>query len=220
MREIELKLPEPVPSLQSADAFVERYGGIYEHSPWVALRTWERGLTSSADTVEGLAAEMAKTLASASRDEQLALILAHPDLAGRAAKQGELTPDSTDEQSSAGLDQCTAEELKRFHTLNDSYKNKFQFPLSWLFVALIAFSFWRHSRLESKMTRRLNLAERSMRSIKLHCYVFKRCAKANNLNVCDRQNHIFLAGMSSQQLHERESTLQMTGSFTHDILER
>ena len=128
MREIELKLPEPVPSVQSADAFVEQYGAIYEHSPWVALRTWERGLTSSADTVEGLAVEMAKTLAGASRDEQLTLILAHPDLAGRAAKQGELTQDSTDEQSSAGLDQCTSEELQRFHTLNDSYKNKFQFP--------------------------------------------------------------------------------------------
>ena len=128
MRENELKLPEPVPSLQSADAFVEQYGAIYEHSPWVALRTWERGLTSSADTVEGLAVEMAKTLASASRDEQLTLILAHPDLAGRAAKQGELTQDSTDEQSSAGLDQCTSEELQRFHTLNNSYKNKFQFP--------------------------------------------------------------------------------------------
>ena len=123
-----MKLPEPVPSLQGADAFVEQYGAIYEHSPWVASRTWERGLTHSEDTAEGLATAMAKTLESASRDEQLALILAHPDLAGRAAKQGELTQDSTDEQSSAGLDQCSTDELERFHTLNNSYKDKFQFP--------------------------------------------------------------------------------------------
>ncbi len=114
--------------MQPSDAFVEQYGAIYEHSPWVALRTWKRGLTPSEDTVEGLATAMAKTLASASRDEQLALILMHPDLAGRAAKQGELTQDSSDEQSSAGLDQCTSEELERFHMLNGQYKNKFQFP--------------------------------------------------------------------------------------------
>jgi len=123
-----LKLPDPVPSTQGMEEFVERYGAIYEHSPWVAATTWERGLSVAEDTAEGLAKVMAVTLNKASSDKQLALINAHPDLAGRAARQGDLTQDSTDEQSSAGLDQCTEDELERFHSFNNAYKAKFQFP--------------------------------------------------------------------------------------------
>lgn len=118
---------EPPGSL-SKEAFVDRFGGVYEHSPWVAERTWDEGLSSVHSNIEQLASAMESVLAKATDDEKLALINAHPDLAGRAALQGELTDDSTDEQASAGLDQCTPEELSRFHELNEAYKAKFKIP--------------------------------------------------------------------------------------------
>ena len=108
--------------------FVEQFGGIYEHSPWVAERSWQRGVNERHTQLDQLAELMAGVLADASEAEQLQLIRAHPDLAGRAALKGELTDDSTDEQSSAGLDQCSAEELARFQTLNDAYKARFDMP--------------------------------------------------------------------------------------------
>ena len=110
------------------EAFVERFGSIYEHSPWVADRTWQRGVDDNHSVVSKLAETMAHVLDEATTDEKLQLIRAHPDLAGKAALQGELTDDSTDEQSSAGLDQCTNEELARFQQLNDAYKAKFNIP--------------------------------------------------------------------------------------------
>lgn len=116
------------PAAMSKAAFVEQYGSIYEHSPWVAERCWETGLEGQHDNVPVLAASMAAVLAIATDDEKLQLIRAHPDLAGKAAKQGTLTSESTDEQASAGLDQCTESELERFQTLNDAYKAKFDFP--------------------------------------------------------------------------------------------
>lgn len=116
------------PAALSKEAFVDQYGSIYEHSPWVAERCWETGLGAQHDDVQVLAASMASVLAKASDDEKLQLIRAHPDLAGKAAKQGTLTSESTDEQASAGLDQCTESELERFQTLNDAYKAKFDFP--------------------------------------------------------------------------------------------
>lgn len=105
-----------------------RFGGVYEHSPWVAERTLQNGLDGRHTRISTLAEAMAAVLASASDEEKLTLIRAHPDLAGRAAKRGELTSDSTNEQSSAGLDQCSAQELERFQLLNDAYKNKFNMP--------------------------------------------------------------------------------------------
>ncbi len=71
---------------------------------------------------------MSDILLSANHADQLALINAHPDLAGKAAIQGELTESSTNEQAGAGIHQCTAEEFARFTELNDAYKAKFQFP--------------------------------------------------------------------------------------------
>ena len=112
----------------SRDAFVQRFGGVYEHSSWVAERTHAHGLEASHSTIAVLAQTMTEVLAAATHEEKLALIRAHPDLAGRAALQGELTDDSTNEQSSAGLDQCTTEELARFQKLNDAYKAKFDMP--------------------------------------------------------------------------------------------
>lgn len=122
------RLFREAPGSLTLDAFVHRFGGVYEHSPWVAERTYQAGLDGRHMDIANLADAMASELAKATPEEKLELIRAHPDLAGRAAERGELTNDSTDEQSSAGLDQCSAEELARFTYLNDAYKAKFDMP--------------------------------------------------------------------------------------------
>lgn len=104
------------------DAFIARYGAIYEDSPWVAEAVWEAG--EFAD----IAAAMRAAVDAASEERRLALVRAHPDLAGRAALAGELTEASTAEQAGAGLDRCSPEELADFHALNAAYKEKFGFP--------------------------------------------------------------------------------------------
>ncbi len=116
------------PSQLSRDEFVRVFADIYEHSPWVAEQAFDLGQDSSIDEVEGLHQRMANLLLSASHAAQLALVNAHPDLAGKAAVRGELTEASTAEQSGAGIQQCTDEEFKRFTELNEAYKAKFAFP--------------------------------------------------------------------------------------------
>ena len=106
--------------------FVEKYGGIYEHSLWVAEQS-EPVLGDSED-IEEVARVMADCVDNAGKDQQLALIRAHPDLAGKAQIAGELTEDSTAEQSSAGLDQCSPEEYLRFQDMNQAYHLRFGFP--------------------------------------------------------------------------------------------
>lgn len=122
------KTLSPRPSTLDRDAFVTRFGDIYEHSPWVAEQAWDNGLTVDQDTPAGLATAMGAVLAAASAERQLEVIRAHPDLAGKAALAGNLTDDSIREQAGAGLDQCTPEELARFERLNDDYKARFGFP--------------------------------------------------------------------------------------------
>ena len=106
--------------------FIARYAGIYEHSPWVA----ERVAVFAADITDGekLARLMADCVDNADTEQQLKLIRAHPDLAGKAQVAGELTADSTEEQMSAGLDHCSKLEYEKFQRLNDAYKEKFEFP--------------------------------------------------------------------------------------------
>lgn len=116
------------PSDLSRDAFVSTFADIYEHSPWVAERAYDLGVDASLDEIETLHQRMADILLSASHDQQLALINAHPDLAGKAAVRGELTEASTNEQAGAGIHECTPEEFARFTELNDAYKAKFGFP--------------------------------------------------------------------------------------------
>ncbi len=111
----------------SGEEFIRRYGGIYEHSAWVAERVHKIIGDAGVDT-DLLASLMADCVDNASVDTQLELIRAHPDLAGKAQVGAELTPDSTEEQSKAGLDQCTSEEYDRFQSLNTTYKEKFGFP--------------------------------------------------------------------------------------------
>ncbi|KTT44359.1 OHCU decarboxylase [Pseudomonas oryzihabitans] len=115
------------PSQLDRAAFVTTFGGIYEHSAWVAERAFDEGQPLP-DTVDALHQRLSAQVARASHAEQLALIQAHPDLAGRAALAGELTVASTSEQAGAGLDQCTPDELARFTGYNDAYREKFGFP--------------------------------------------------------------------------------------------
>jgi 2-oxo-4-hydroxy-4-carboxy-5-ureidoimidazoline decarboxylase len=107
------------------DRFVELFGGVFEHSPWVAEEAFDAGPFRS---LEGLHAAMVEAMRRAPRARQLALIRAHPDLAGRAVIAGTLTQSSSAEQASAGLDQCTPAEFEHFQELNDRYKGKFSFP--------------------------------------------------------------------------------------------
>lgn len=106
-------------------AFTAALGHLFEHSPWVAERTWVRRPFASAETLH---TALCATMRAAPRGEQLALIRAHPDLAGRLAQQKKLTAESTREQASAGLAQLTDEELAGFTRRNDTYKAKFGFP--------------------------------------------------------------------------------------------
>lgn len=118
----------PAPSQCSLEAFVQHYGDVYEHSPWVAEATWQHGLSESHDAPDALAELMGLMLQQATPEQQIDVIQAHPDLAGKAALAGELTQDSTNEQAGAGLDQCSPEEFARFEQLNSAYKEKFGFP--------------------------------------------------------------------------------------------
>ena len=109
----------------SEDAFVAALGGVFEHSPWVAQRAFaERPFAS----VDALHAAMVRAVDRASERDKLALLRAHPELAGKAAIRGELTADSTSEQSGAGLSQCTPQEHARITDLNARYNARFGFP--------------------------------------------------------------------------------------------
>jgi 2-oxo-4-hydroxy-4-carboxy-5-ureidoimidazoline decarboxylase len=106
-------------------AFTAALGHLFEHSPWVAETTWpRRPFRDSAH----LHAELCATMRAATKEGRLALIRAHPDLAGRLARQNQLTAESTREQSSAGLNRLTAAELAEFQQLNDAYRVRFGFP--------------------------------------------------------------------------------------------
>ena len=109
----------------SADEFVALLAGTYEHSPWIAKRAaGARPLLSLAH----LKAVMADVVRSASLDEQLGLIRAHPELAGKAMVSKTLTAESTNEQSKAGLTDCTPEEFARLQQLNADYNERFGWP--------------------------------------------------------------------------------------------
>lgn len=106
------------------DAFIARYGGIYEHSPWVAEAVWP----PAAFDTGTLHAAMKAVVDGADEATQLALIRAHPDLAGRAAETGALTAASREEQIGAGLDRLDEARRTRLRTLNQAWKARFGFP--------------------------------------------------------------------------------------------
>ena len=116
------------PSRLSRADFIAAFGDIYEHSPWVAEQAFDRLPVERRDDIEAVHACMGQVVADADRARLMALISAHPDLAGKAAVQGQLTAASTREQAGAGISQCTAEEFQRFTELNDAYRLRFGFP--------------------------------------------------------------------------------------------
>ena len=116
------------PSQLDRETFVTRFGGIYEHSPWVADRAWDLELGPAHDRPAGLANALARAFRRATEQERLDVLRAHPDLAGKLAAARRLTAESTTEQASAGLDALTDEERRRFTELNDAYTEKHGFP--------------------------------------------------------------------------------------------
>ena len=109
----------------SSTEFVALLDGVYEHSPWIAERAAPQAPFAS---LAALKAALARVVREASLDEQLGLICAHPELAGKAAIAGELTAESTNEQSKAGLTACTPEEFAKLQQLNADYNSRFGFP--------------------------------------------------------------------------------------------
>lgn len=105
--------------------FVATFGGVYENSPWIASEAAARRPFASCDD---LAAALEEIVRRADRSRQLALIRAHPDLAGRLAAQGALTAESAHEQSAAGLATAPAETIQRIQDFNAAYRARFGFP--------------------------------------------------------------------------------------------
>ncbi|PHS23030.1 MAG: OHCU decarboxylase [Robiginitomaculum sp.] len=118
----------PDPAQMDEGGFVAAYGGIYEHSPWIAKAVWQTLGGKVPRSAIKLSLLMAGVLEGAGMDAKLALLRAHPDLAGKAAIAGDLTQSSRSEQAGAGLDACTAEDFARFERQNAAYKEKFGFP--------------------------------------------------------------------------------------------
>jgi chitin deacetylase len=116
------------PSQMSRDRFVTRFGSIFEHSPWIAEGAWALELGPAHDCATGLHNALARIFRSATADQRLAVLRAHPDLAGKLAAAKRLTPDSTAEQASAALDALTDAERARFTELNTAYVAKHGFP--------------------------------------------------------------------------------------------
>ncbi|MGV6804006.1 MAG: allantoinase PuuE [Ruegeria sp.] len=116
------------PSKMTKDEFVATYGGIFEHSSWIAERAYALELGPAHDTAGGLQNALARIFRSASPEERLGVLTAHPDLAGKLAQAKRLTAESTSEQASAGLDALTDQEREMFTELNQKYTEKFGFP--------------------------------------------------------------------------------------------
>ncbi|RFC67026.1 MULTISPECIES: allantoinase PuuE [Mesorhizobium] len=122
------KAPALRPSRMAKDEFVSAFGGIFEHSPWIAERAYGLELGPAMDSAGGLHNALCRVFRSAAEQERLGVLTAHPDLAGKLAQAKRLTTESTSEQASAGLDALTDAERETFTRLNAEYVAKFGFP--------------------------------------------------------------------------------------------
>ena len=116
------------PSEMSRETFVAKYGSIFEHSPWIADGAYDLELGRTHDTAIGLHNALCRIFRSASEEQRLGVLTAHPDLAGKLAQANSLTAESTAEQAAAGLDFLTDDEKATFTKLNDAYVAKHGFP--------------------------------------------------------------------------------------------
>jgi OHCU decarboxylase len=121
-------MKKPQPSQMDCAEFVAEFGGIFEHSPWVAERAHALELGPTHDTATGVHSALARVFRNAEADARLGVLVAHPDLAGKLAAAKQLTADSTAEQASAGLDALTDKERETLTELNAAYTAKFGFP--------------------------------------------------------------------------------------------
>ena len=128
MNDVEALRFQTAPASLDEAEFMARFGGIYEHSPWVASTIWTEGVTAADDAIAHLAGRMQDIVEAAAHETRLALLRAHPELAGKLAVAGELTAESKSEQAGAGLDQCSAAEFERFQQLNSLYGDRFGHP--------------------------------------------------------------------------------------------
>ncbi|TCT37620.1 2-oxo-4-hydroxy-4-carboxy-5-ureidoimidazoline decarboxylase [Martelella mediterranea] len=110
------------------DEFIRRFGGVFEHSPFIAERAYDQGLVCEPLTAKGVHAALCEVFRAAGSDERLGVLRAHPDLAGKLAVAGDLTEDSRKEQAGAGLDRLSEAEHAEFTKLNTAYIDKFGFP--------------------------------------------------------------------------------------------
>lgn len=108
--------------------FIAKFGGVFEHSPFIAERAYDAGFVTVPLTAKRLHDGMVLEFRNAAREERLGVLRAHPDLAGKLAISGELTEDSRNEQAGAGLDRLSPQEHARFTELNSAYTQKFGFP--------------------------------------------------------------------------------------------
>lgn len=116
------------PSEMDRDTFVAQFGGIFEHSAWIAEGAFDGELGATHDNAAGVHQVLARVFRGASDEQRLGVLNAHPDLAGKLAAAGRLTAESTAEQAGAGLDMLTDEERANFTALNEEYTGKFGFP--------------------------------------------------------------------------------------------
>jgi chitin deacetylase len=116
------------PSQMDAASFTAKFGGVFEHSPWIASRAYALELGPAHDSAVGLHNALARMFRSASPAERLGVLTAHPDLAGKLAAAKRLTAESTAEQASAALDALTDAERAAFEQLNTAYVAKHGFP--------------------------------------------------------------------------------------------
>ncbi len=108
--------------------FLEKFGGVFEHSPWVAERVFETGIDPLSDNSDGVSERFKTEFINAAPGLQLETLRAHPKLACALVEPVELTDDSINEQKSVGLDQCSEAEFKEFNRLNAAYIEKFGYP--------------------------------------------------------------------------------------------
>jgi 2-oxo-4-hydroxy-4-carboxy-5-ureidoimidazoline decarboxylase len=108
--------------------FVARFGGVFEHSAWIAERAFDRASVPQPLGAAALAEALTVQFRAADEGEKLRVLKAHPDLAGRLAVAGKLTEESSREQAGAGLDRLTPAEFARFTDLNTRYQARFGFP--------------------------------------------------------------------------------------------
>ena len=123
-----MKLPQEL-AKQSTDKFLDVFKNLYEHSPWFVEQSIEKVITDEKyDNLETFHKLLCEIMLASDTDMQNNLITAHPMLAGKKAQNNELTDFSTTEQKSAGLNDCTDDEIKLFENLNEEYFSKFSFP--------------------------------------------------------------------------------------------